>query len=160
MRSRLLVVAATAFALLIAASRASASSSYPDGVTGIEVLPITSTLGTFTGVAVGPLPGRWRVQIAHQPLRTGPSVAITGGSFIMHTLDLRTLDRGTVTGVVTGGSVTVVNPGARCTDQVYTVDAALTVGRFTGTLTHHRRVILGRCVIYAATITGRATLTA
>ncbi|MGZ6881084.1 MAG: hypothetical protein ACXVGB_14440 [Mycobacteriaceae bacterium] len=61
---------------------------------------------------------------------------------------------------MTGGSVAVINRGARCTDQVYTVDAVATVAHFTGTLTHHRRLILDRCVLYSATITGSATLAA
>jgi hypothetical protein len=132
-----------------------AASSYTDRVTGVEVPPISSTRGTFTGVAVGWLPGPWRVQIEHQPLRLGPKIAITGGNFTM-----RPLLHAKITAAVTGGSVTVLNAGARCTDQVYAVDALLSDGEFTGTLTHHRRTILGRCVIYAATISGGAVLTA
>ncbi|MGZ6881083.1 MAG: hypothetical protein ACXVGB_14435 [Mycobacteriaceae bacterium] len=60
-----------------------------DRVVGTEIPPISSTLGTFLGVASGELPGQWRVQIVHQPLASGPSVAITGGTFMMHTLARR-----------------------------------------------------------------------
>lgn len=149
---RLLFVATLAVLAPVSASVASACTSYGDRIVGTEVLPISSTLGTFVGVARGELPGQWRVQIAHQPLASGSTVAITGGTFTMHTLDRK------LAGTVTGGSVAVVNPGARCTNQTYTVDAISTVGHFLGTLTHHRRAILGRCIIYAATISGSTTL--
>jgi hypothetical protein len=33
-------------------------------------------------------------------------------------------------------------------------------GSFKGTLTHHRRSILGNCLVYAAAITGRDTFAA
>jgi hypothetical protein len=147
--------AALVGASLVAAAPSSATSTYSARVAGIEVLPITSTLGTFTGVATAPLAGEWRAQILHQPLRTGRTVTITGGS-----LTMRTLAHGKIVGAVDGGSVAVVNPGAHCTDQTYAIDAALSVGRFTGTLTHHRRHLFGICLIYSATISGRATLTA
>lgn len=128
---------------------------YSDRVVAAEFPPITSTLGTFLGVATGPLPGQWRVQIAHQPLAAGSRVAITGGTFALHTLSGRT-----VRGAVTGGAVTVVARGLGCTNQVYAVDATLSVGHFSGTLTHHRRSILGRCIIYSATISGSASIVA
>lgn len=147
----LLLVASGALA---AATACSAGASYADRVAGIEVPPITSSLGTFVGLAAGPLPGRWRVQIAHEPLRTGATVAITGGTFTMHPVGAAE-----IAAPVTGGSVAVVSPGAGCTDQRYAVSATLSVGSFAGTLVHHRHALLGRCVIYAATISGRATLT-
>jgi hypothetical protein len=155
MLGRLVPAALVASVFAPAAGGAPAAVGYTDRIAGVEVPPITSTLGTFVGGAVGSLPGRWRVQIAHRPLRAGSTVAITGGSFTM-----RPLERATLTASVTGGSVTLVSAGERCTDQAYAVDANLTLGTFTGTLVHHRRTFLGRCVVYAATISGRATLTA
>jgi hypothetical protein len=145
------VLAALAAAASAAGSAAAVRAS--ERVVGVEVPPISSTLGTFTGVATGALSGPWRVQIEHQPLRLGPRIAITGGSFTM-----RPLRHPKLAASVTGGSVTVVRAGAGCTDQVYAVDAELSRGEFVGTLRHHRRSILGRCVIYAATITGHAAL--
>ena len=84
---------------------------------------------------------------------TGPTVAITGGSLL---IGLRT---GTaLRSSVVGGSVSVTNPGPHCTTQVYAVHVRLAAGTFDGTLMHHRRSFFGRCVIYAATIDGRAVL--
>jgi hypothetical protein len=69
-----------------------------------------------------------------------------------------------VSGQFSGGTITVINPGARCTDQVYAVDGDLRnvsvtgTGHFAATLTHHRRSVLGRCWLYAATVGGTVTL--
>ena len=126
-----------------------AATAYSDRLAGTEIVPITSTLGTFIGVATGDLPAAWRAQIRHEALNTGPIVAITGGSFTLITRSGRAL-----TGSVTSGSVTVVNRGSRCTDQTYRVAAVFGIGTFEGTLTHRRHRILGHCIIYAATIHG------
>lgn len=151
MVGRLLVLVAAAVVATAAAGAAFARTAYDDRVVGVEVPPISPSLGTFVGLAAGELPGRFRVQIAHEPLAGGRPVAITGGTF-----SLRTWSR-TLSGAVTGGSVSVVSPGARCADQVYAVSAQLSSGSFSGRLTHHRRSLLGRCVVYAATISGSAT---
>lgn len=129
------------------------AASYDDRVVGEEVPPISSTLGTFVGAAHGGLSGAWRITIRHDELRTGPTVAITGGSFSMRT----PLGRRIASPVV-GGSVSVVSPGSGCKNQVYAVDVELGSGSFVGTLTHRRRSVLGHCVIYAATISGHATI--
>jgi hypothetical protein len=69
-----------------------------------------------------------------------------------------------VSGQFSGGTITVKDPGAHCTDQVYTVDGSLQnvsvtgTGQFVATLTHHRRLVLGRCWLYAATVGGTVTL--
>jgi hypothetical protein len=139
--------------VLAAATAASAGELRTTRVVGEEVPPISSTRGTFVGAAHGGLVGAWRIRIEHEPLRTGPTVAITGGAFSM------LLDNGRRLGsAVVGGSVTVARPGARCRNQVYRVDVQLAAGTFRGTLTHRRRSILGHCVIYAATISGHASL--
>jgi len=123
-------------------------------VVGTEVPPISSTRGTFVGASQGPV-GAWRISIRHEALSTGPTVAVTGGSLV---IALRT---GTaLRSAVTGGSVSVTNRGAHCTTQVYAVRVLLAGGTFDGTLQHHRRSLFGRCVIYAATISGHAALQA
>lgn len=134
---------------------ASASSSYSDSFTGTEVVPVSSVRGTFVGVARGELPAVWRAQIVHRPLSSGSTVAVTGGTFSI-------VGRSRVTsgGSVTGGSVTVVNRGSHCSKQTYRVSVTFSGGTFDGTLTHHRRSILGRCIVYAATIAGRGTFAA
>ena len=141
-------------AALVLAATGSATTVYNDTLTGAEVLPISSTLGTFVGLATGGLPATWRVQIAHEPLATGPTVAIMGGTFSLLTLKAHKLS-----GSVTGGSVTVTNRGAHCTDQTYHVAVAFSSGSFDGTLTHHRHSIFGRCILYSATIHGQGSFT-
>jgi len=132
----------------------SAASTYTATLDGAEIPPITSTVGTFVGVANSPLRATWRVQIKHEPLRTGATVAITGGSY-----SFATLSRNLIRGRVLGGSVTVTNRGNHCTNQTYRVTVELEDGSFDGTLTHRRHSLLGQCLIYAATIRGQATLT-
>ncbi len=144
--------AVAALGALVLASGALARSTLDLRVFGAEVPPISSTLGTFAGASQGPA-GVWRIQIEHQPLRTGPTVSITGGSFAMTLRTGRELRAGVV-----GGSVSVERSGAHCTNQVYGVSVRLTDGSFVGTLTHRRRSVLGHCLIYAATISGRALL--
>ncbi|HEU5362080.1 MAG TPA: hypothetical protein VFU56_02005 [Gaiellaceae bacterium] len=143
-----------AVALACAGATAASGASRTDfGVVGTEVPPISSSLGTFVGAAHGPI-GGWGIQIRHEPLRTGPTVAITGGSLW---LALRT--GAALHAPVAGGSVTVRNAGARCTNQVYAVHVQLAGGStFDGTLVHRRHSFFHRCVIYAATISGRASL--
>jgi hypothetical protein len=147
------IAALLAVVALACAGAASAAPRTDFGVVGTEVPPISSSLGTFVGAAHGPI-GGWGIQIRHQPLRTGPTVAITGGSLW---LALRTGDA--VHASVAGGSVTVTNRGTRCTNQVYVVHVELAGGStFDGTLVHRRRSFFHHCVIYAATISGRASL--
>jgi hypothetical protein len=68
-----------------------------------------------------------------------------------------------------GGTITTLDPGANCTNQRYRVEGALErvatsntwggTGTFSAVLTHHRARIFGRCIIYRATVAGRATFT-
>ncbi len=141
---------AIALAALSLTAAASASSSYSDSFTGTEIIPVSSVRGTFVGVARGELPAVWRAQIVHRPLPSGPTVAVTGGTF-----SVVGPSRVTLGGSVTGGSVTVTNRGSHCSNQTYRVSVTFGGGSFDGTLTHHRRSILGRCIVHAATITGR-----
>jgi len=135
---------------LVAATAASAAAPRIDTLTGTEVVPVSSVRGTFVGVARGDLPAFWRATIKHEPLTSGPSVAVTGGTFsILATSGTR------LRGDVTGGSVTVTNGGAKCTNQTYRVSVTLSIGTFDGTLTHYRHSLLDRCFVYAASISGR-----
>ncbi len=148
------VAVALVFTFPLAAA-ASASSSYSDSFTGTEIIPVSSVRGTFVGVARGELPAVWRTQIVHKPLSSAPTVAVTGGKFSVVGVNGVTLG-----GAVTGGSVTVTNRGSRCSNQTYRVSVTFTGGSFDGTLTHHRRSILGNCFVYAATIAGHGTFAA
>jgi hypothetical protein len=131
-----------------------ASVRFSATVAGTEIPPISSTRGTFAGVASKPFDAAWRVQIVHDPLATGSTVRVTGGhySFVGRS--------GLLTGRVTGGSVTVVDPGRGCADQRYRVALELDRGRFGGTLVHHRHSILRHCVLYAATVSGDVDIAA
>lgn len=149
------VVAAATSAAVTAASAGAAGKTYSVRVAGAEYPPITQTLGTFAGASLGLLAGAWRVQIEHVPLSKTGSVPITGGTFRM-----QTLTHGLLRAPVTGGTITIVDAGRGCRNQTFSVQATLANGAFTGILTHHRRVLLAHCVIYAATIAGRATLSA
>lgn len=151
---RLLGTGLAVAALSLPAASASAAT-YADEFTGVEIPPVTSTLGTFTGVATGQLPGVWYAQIAHEPLSTGTTVAITGGSFTVYTITGRTISGG-----ITGGTVTVTNLGSGCRNQTFTVNATLSDGNFTGTLTHYRYSFFGSCITYSASIVGNGTINA
>jgi hypothetical protein len=137
---------------LVFAGAAFAGAEVDLRVVGTEVPPISSVRGTFVGASQGPV-GAWRISIRHQALSTGPTVAVTGGSLLI-ALRTGTAMRSTVT----GGSVSVTNRGSHCTTQVYAVHVQLTAGTFDGTLMHHRHSLFGRCLIYAATISGHAEL--
>ena len=147
---RLLAVAVALVVSFPLAATASASSSYSDSFTGTEIIPVSSVRGTFVGVARGELPAVWRAQIVHQPPSSGSTVAVTGGTFSVVGLTGVTLG-----GAITGGSVTVANRGSHCSNQTYRVSVTFGGGSFDGTLTHNRRSILGNCIVYAATISGR-----
>jgi hypothetical protein len=133
-------------------------------ISGTEV-SATSTTGRFVGAASGSALGPWYAEVVHDPLgaRVGARVNIrSGGSFSMalHQAEPAYL----VSGQFSGGTITVNDRGAHCTDQVYTVDGDLRnvsvagTGHFVATLTHHRRSVLGRCWLYAATVGGTVTL--
>lgn len=141
-----------AVGVLGVAGAAFGSSTVDLRVVGTEVPPISSTRGTFVGASQGPI-GAWRISIRHQALRTGPTVAVTGGSLL---IGLRT--GAALRSSVTGGSVSVTNRGANCTTQVYAVHVQLSAGSFDGTLMHHRHSLFGHCLIYAASISGHAVL--
>lgn len=167
MRLRSITLTAVAILALGVPAAALASQTYSDTTSGSEYY-FTSTDGRFTGTASGSLPGRWNANVEHTPLCLSctPTATIRGGNF-----QLATGVHGTpslVTGSFTGGTVQVVNEGANCTNQTFAVQGVLGsvgpyggtgTGTFNATLTHHRVSVLGRCVIYAATVTGTINLT-
>jgi len=69
-----------------------------------------------------------------------------------------------VSGQFSGGTITTISSGTNCKNQVYVVNGDLKnvsvtgTGHFAATLTHHRRSVLGRCWLYAATVGGTVTL--
>jgi hypothetical protein len=150
--------------VLVPATAGAATRTYGFSISGTEV-SATSTTGRFVGAASGSALGTWYAEVVHVPLRggDGTQVAIqSGGSFGMALAQAEPAY--VVSGQFSGGTITVINPGARCTNQVYAVDGSLRnvsvtgTGHFAAMLTHHRRSVLGRCWLYAATVGGTVTL--
>ena len=133
-------------------------------MSGTEV-SATSTTGRFVGTASGSVFGAWYAEVVHVPLGggVGARVNIRPGGFFGMALH-QAEPASVVSGQFSGGTITVKDPGAHCTNQVYTVNGSLQnvsvtrTGQFVATLTHHRRSVLGRCWLYAATIGGTVTL--
>jgi hypothetical protein len=150
--------------VLVPATAVAETRTYRFTISGTEV-SATSTTGRFVGAASASALGTWYAEVNHDPLGggVGARVAIrSGGSFGMA---LAQADPAyVVSGQFSGGTITVKDPGAGCTNQVYAVDGSLRnvsvtgSGHFVATLTHHRRSVLGRCWLYAATVAGTVTL--
>ena len=150
--------------VLVPATAGAATQTYRFSISGTEV-SATSTTGRFVGAASGSALGTWYAEVVHVPLRggDGAQVAIqSGGSFGMALAQAEPAY--VVSGQFSGGTITVTNAGDHCTNQVYAVDGDLKnvsvtgTGHFAATLTHHRRSVLGRCWLYAATVAGTVTL--
>jgi hypothetical protein len=146
--------------VLVPATTAAATKTYRFTISGTEV-SATSTTGRFVGAASGSALGTWHAEVIHDPLGASADIR-PGGSFGMalHQAEPAYL----VSGQFSGGTITVTNPGRNCTNQVYTVNGSLRnvsvtgTGHVLATLTHHRRSVLGRCWLYAATVSGTVTL--
>lgn len=161
------VVAAALVVAGVVPATAVPASSRSDAISGYEYWA-TSTDGRFAGTASGALPGGWRVDVRHTALclRCAPTATITGGRFSLLTV-VHKIPR-LVTGSFTGGAVQVVNRGARCTDQTFTINGILSkVGSWSGgngngtfavTLTHYRRSAFGSCITYGASVDGTLSL--
>ena len=157
-------VLAASLVVLVPATAGAATKTYSFSISGTEV-SATSTTGRFVGTASGSALGTWYAEVVHAPLSggVGTSVAIqSGGSFGMALAQAEPAY--VVSGQFSGGTITVISAGAHCTDQVYAVDGDLRnvsvtgTGHFAAMLTHHRRSVLGRCWLYAATVGGTVTL--
>ena len=158
------VLVASLLVLLVPVTAVAATKTYRFSISGTEV-SATSTTGRFVGAASGSALGTWYAEVVHVPLSggDGAQVAIqSGGSFGMALAQAEPAY--VVSGQFSGGTITVKDSGARCTNQVYAVDGDLKnvsvtgTGHFAATLTHHRRSVLGRCWLYAATVGGTVTL--
>jgi hypothetical protein len=153
--------------LLIGASAAAppavlgVSATY--SISGIETAA-TATQGTFEGTATGSSGdyAAWKAVVKHTRLTT--TASITGGYATLWTSDVVT-----ITGRFSSGSVTQTDGFSGCTNQHYDVDGRLShvtrsdrsgvgSGHFQATLTHYRTSILGRCVVYWATVSGTVSL--
>jgi hypothetical protein len=158
------LVASLVVLVLVPATAGAATKTYSFSISGTEV-SATSTTGRFVGAASGSALGTWYAEVVHVPLSggVGAQVAIrSGGSFGMALAQAEPAY--VVSGQFSSGTITVEDAGAHCTNQVYAVDGALRnvsvtgTGHFVAMLTHHRRSVLGRCWLYAATVSGTVTL--
>jgi hypothetical protein len=152
---------ATAVSVAAVVAAASAGAATTLSLQGVE-FAASSTKGRFVGEAAGDagVKAVWQAVVEHVPLGRGPS-AITGGSFrLAKTRSGRNV--GVVTGAFTAGTVALVSQTRGCGRQVFAVDARLGTsggpGALTVRLTHLRRRIFGRCVAYAAYVTGTLSL--
>jgi hypothetical protein len=160
MAAAAVLVASLVVLVLVPATAVAGTRTYTFNVSGTEV-SATSTTGRFAGTASGSALGTWYAEVVHDPLGGRANIR-PGGSFGMalHQAEPAYL----VSGQFSGGTITVTSPGANCTNQVYTVDGYLRnvsvtgTGHVVATLTHHRRSVLGRCWLYAATVGGTVTL--
>ena len=158
------LVASLLVLVLVPATAGAATQTSRFSISGTEV-SATSTTGRFVGAASGSALGTWYAEVVHVPLGggDGASVAIqSGGSFGMALAQAEPAY--VVSGQFSGGTITTVSSGTNCKNQVYVVNGDLKnvsvtgTGHFAATLTHHRRSVLGRCWLYAATVTGTVTL--
>ena len=150
--------------VLVPATAEAATKTYRFSISGTEV-SATSTTGRFVGAASGSALGTWYAEVVHDPLGGGVGARVnirSGGSFGMALAQAEPAY--VVSGQFSGGTITVNNSGANCTNQVYTVDGYLRnvsvtrTGHVVATLTHQRKSVLGRCWLYAATVGGTVTL--
>ena len=147
--------------VLVPVTAGAATKTYSFSISGTEV-SATSTTGRFVGTASGSALGTWYAEVVHDPLGASPAAIRPGGSFGMALAQAEPAY--VVSGQFSGGAITVLDSGARCTNQVYRVDGRLKnvsvtgTGHVVATLIHHRRSILGRCLLYAATVGGTVTL--
>jgi hypothetical protein len=162
-RASVATLAAVA-ALALPATAAARPASATFAVSGNEYA-FTQTVGSFAGHATGNAgdTGLWNATVEHDPLGSQPTY-INGGTFQMTTV--RGLSADYVTGdfVHHGGQITVLDPGAGCTNQRFLVAGRLAnvnthttsggTGMFSATLTHYRYSIFGHCVIYNARVVG------
>jgi hypothetical protein len=165
-----ILVGVTAATLMLPAAASAAPPSTSFAVTGLEYA-FTQTVGVFAGTGQGNAgdSAAWNTRVEHDPLGSQPTY-ITGGSFQMATVSSGGHpDYVQGSYVYHGGTIRTLDPGANCTNQRFRVMGALEhvatgdtfggTGAFSAVLTHHRARIFGRCIIYSATVAGRATFT-
>jgi hypothetical protein len=157
-----MLAAVAALAVPAAASARPASTAF--AVTGNEYA-FTQTVGSFAGRATGNAgdTGLWKARVEHDPLGSQPTY-INGGTFEMTTVRGFSADFVTGDFVHHGGQITVLDPGAGCTNQRFLVAGGLEnvgtsttsggTGAFSAVLTHYRFSLFGRCIIYNARVVG------
>lgn len=150
--------------VLVPATAGAATKTSGFSISGTEV-SATSTTGRFVGTASGSAVGTWYAEVVHARLGggIGAQAAIqSGGSFGMALAQAEPAY--VVSGQFSGGTITTIYSSTSCTNQVYDVEGDLKnvsvtgTGHFSAILTHHRRSVLGRCWLYAATVSGTVTL--
>jgi hypothetical protein len=183
-----LKLAATLLSTLMLAAIGTTSVAATDHntiVSGFEMYA-TSNEGRFSGTATGQglqngLWGGWSIVVYHTSL--GPCFAKPVGEPCANVYDgsFSLLETGPARELVTGqfdnvsqvappqkDEITLRNPGYNCTDQVFSITDGLRnvgtgsqhagKGSFAATLTHHQRNFFGRCITYAATVSGNVVL--
>jgi hypothetical protein len=165
------VVALAVSASVMLPAAASGASAEMYTLVGAETRAST-VVGSFVGGAFrAPSDGMlWKAVVRHTPLTRDPARAaqITGGTL---TLKVELGGRfSSVTGAFTGGMVVYLKERSSvsaCGRQVFQVVGTLAEvkremlsgnGTLQVYLTHHRRMIWGRCITYAATVTGSLSL--
>ena len=150
--------------VLVPATAGAATQASRFSISGTEV-SATSTTGRFVGAASGSALGTWYAEVVHVPLGGGVGARVeirSGGSFGMALAQAEPAY--VVSGQFSRGTITTISSGTNCKNQVYFVNGDLKnvsvngTGHFAATLTHHRRSVLGRCWLYAATVSGTVTL--
>jgi len=171
LRSRASLLALAAFAATVlpaAGSAAPASTSFR--IVGYEYA-FTSTVGSFAGTGAGNAgdTGAWNARVEHDPLSSSPTY-VNGGDFQMATTSpAGSVDFVDGTFAYHGGTITMLKPGAYCTNQRYRVTGTLQdvststsaggAGAFAVTLTHYRTLLFGHCIIYKARVAGSVDFT-
>jgi hypothetical protein len=109
---------------LAAPAGALAAQTYGDTISGYEYYA-TSTEGRFAGNASGALPGNWNADVQHTKLCLSctTTARITGGSFALATT-FNSIPT-PVTGSFSGGTIQMINHGAGCTNQTFSVNGIL-----------------------------------
>jgi hypothetical protein len=127
------------------------------GVSGAEVYA-TATRGVFVGVGwAADDYATWKAVVDHTPFDADRNAVITGGSFSLDGL------KRDATGTFTSGSVTLTWAAPGCGNETFSVVGSFAIagggdGDFKATLKHYRTSIWGRCVTYAATVSGSVAL--
>lgn len=176
---------ATLVLAVVGATSGEAATPHDTNVSGFEFYA-TSTEGRFSGTATGTgahgLWGAWAIVVQHtsldpcfQPVRLGQSCAtLTGGTFsLAETSPSLELVSGNFDNFLQAenagqtNAIAVLQTGP-CTDESFSIadglksvgpnDPHVGTGTFAATLTHHRRSVFGRCITYAATVSGHVTM--
>ena len=162
LRLAVALAVATLFAAPATASAATISGTY--WIRGAEYYA-TATEGRFSGTASGSAGdwATWQATVYHTPI-TNDAATITGGTARLVTSNLVYLR-----GRFDSGSLWLDHRDPGCGREYFGVrgklrdvtrsdSGAIGTGQFRATLIHYRTSILGRCITYSATVSGRIDL--